>query len=176
MSLQFPDHLQHERNWQQDVKGSILGLLAFAYNFLSNCWPRLDHFLTICYTSGIDSKMWGVPFWGCWSCIAFPDQLLTSSWPFPYDVLHERNWQQDVRGTILGLLVFAYRFLSNCWPRLYHFLTICYTSGVDSKMWGVPCWGCWCLHTMPLPTAGQQLPGEGSTLRLTGIILFVFYT
>ena len=60
-------------------------------------------------------------------CIPFPYQFLTMSLRFPYQLLHAQNWQQDVRGAILGLLVVAYQFLTMSSPFPYHFLTISLT-------------------------------------------------
>ena len=65
------------------------------------------------------------------ACIPLPYQLLTMPLPFPYQLLHVQNWQQNVRGTILGLLVLAYHFLANCLPCPYHFLTNCYMRSAE---------------------------------------------
>ena len=74
-------------------------------------------------------------FWGCW-------WLPTISLPFPYYVLtnclplHVQNWEQDVRGAILGLLVFAYHFLTNFLPSPYNFFTSCTVAELTAKCEG----------------------------------------
>ena len=67
-------------------------------------------------------------------CVPFPDQLLTMSLQFVFHLLHALNLQQDARGLILGLLQFAYNFLTACLLCPYNVLTICYMPRIDSKL------------------------------------------
>jgi len=78
--------------------------------------PFANTFLTICLLSvacaGWIARCEGSHFGVAGSCLPFPYHLLTLSLPFAYYLLHVQDGQQDVRGTILGLLAVAYHFLT----------------------------------------------------------------
>ena len=158
-------------------------LREFAYfmnyhNFLTDCLPSLCHFLTNCYTSRLDSKRWGEPFWGCCrlhsisNCSPSPYHFLTKCYAskIDNDMRREPFWGFRCLHTIS--LSIAYHLLTIslpnatraglttkcegnhfgvvaiCIPSPYHVLTKCHMSRIDSKMWGEPFWVCCHLHTI----------------------------
>ena len=129
-----------------------MGLLQFAYHFLTTCVPCPYNFVTVCYMPRIDSKLRRGAVLGL---LQFAYPFLTTCFPCPYNFLcyMPRVDSQMKRGFVSGMVLFAYHLLTNCSPCPYNVLTICYMCRIDSKLRGEPFWSCCCLHTISLPIA-----------------------
>ena len=138
-----------------------MGLLLFAYHFLTACFPCPDNFLSMCYMPRTDSKLQGEPFWGC-CCVRTVSLSLASHVLTNFlTICYMPRIDSKMRGgAVLGLLQFAYHILAACFPCPHNFLTLCYMPRMDSKLRGEPFWGCCCLHTLlhHLLTMALQFP------------------
>ena len=94
--------------------------------FRDCCWLNAGssliayHFLTHSPPFGtcpeLTARCEGSRFWVAAVCMPDPYQLLTMCLQFPHHSIHAQHSQQDARGAVLGLLFFAYHFLTNCLP------------------------------------------------------------
>ena len=132
MSLQFPYSLLHAQNWQQDVRGTVLGCCCLHIILLPLAYHVLIISLLIATCPELTARCEG----DCFGLLLLAYYFITNCLPYPYHVLTNR-YMHRIKRKMWGEPFFA------CWAWCaislaiaYHVLTNCYMQRIESKICG----------------------------------------